>query len=207
MNDYPLPDPNAHGNTAEERLPHSKERGIEQFLEQPQDAYAIFQLKNNEGTRDYYFESMARLQKRGLSVENKHYDLIYTAHLPSEPTATTQDYLNDLYQKFNIAHPAEFTGHSLSISDVIVLKQAGEISCHYIDSFGFSKLPSFLHSDNPLRNAEMAMEDDYGMIDGILNNGKSPALVESEKPSILDQLKTPSASKERPSKNQAEQER
>ena len=72
--------------------------------------------------------------------------------------------------KFNTAHPQEFTGHSLSVSDIVVLRQKGAVSSHYVDSVGFVQLPAFL-PDNYLKNAEMSMEDDYGMIDGIINNG------------------------------------
>ena len=66
--------------------------------------------------------------------------------------------------------PGDFTGHSLSVSDIVVLKQQGSVSSHYVDSVGFVQLPAFL-PDNYLKNAEMSMEDDYGMIDGIINNG------------------------------------
>lgn len=179
----------------------------QQFLEQPQDAFAIYQLKEDEGLRDYRFEGMTSLQRRGLSVEHKHYELIYTAPLPTKTTATTQDHLNDLYQQFNIAHPAGFIGHSLSISDVVVIKQAGVVSSHYVDRIGFSELPTFLEADNPLRSAEMAMEDDYGMIDGIVNNGKSPALKDAEKPCILNQLKAQPRGETTPPRKRAEQER
>lgn len=72
--------------------------------------------------------------------------------------------------KFNTAHPQDFTGHSLSVSDIVVLRQQGAVSSHYVDSVGFAQLPAFL-PDNYLKNAEMSMEDDYGMIDGIINNG------------------------------------
>ena len=68
-------------------------------------------------------------------------------------------------------HPADFKGHSLSVSDIVALKQNGVVSCHYVDSIGFRELPNFLKPENYLKNAEMAMEDDYGMIDGIINNG------------------------------------
>ena len=95
--------------------------------------------------------------------------------------------LEDLYTKFNIQHPEDFRGHSLSVSDIVALKQNGVVSCHYVDSFGFAELPGFMRPENYLKNAEMAMEDDYGMIDGVINNGKSLAV--EEKPSVLEKLK------------------
>ena len=79
--------------------------------------------------------------------------------------------LESLYARFNLDRPEDFHGHSLSVSDVIALKQNGRLSCYYTDSFGFQKLPDFIPPVNALRNAEMAMEDDLNMIDGIINNG------------------------------------
>ena len=96
--------------------------------------------------------------------------------------------LESLYKKFNIDHPADFTGHSLSVSDIVALKTGGVVSCHYVDSVGFTELPDFLQAGNHLKNAEMALEDDYGMIDGIINNGKA----DRERPSVLDKLKAAS---------------
>ena len=80
-----------------------------------------------------------------------------------------------------------FTGHSLSVSDIVALRQNGVVSCHYVDSIGFQELPGFLKPENYLKAAEMAMEDDYGMIDGVINNGKKEE--PAEKASVLDQLK------------------
>ena len=80
----------------------------------------------------------------------------------------------------------------MSVSDVVGLKINGKISTHYVDSTGFRELSNFIHRDNPLKNAEMSVEDDYGMIDGIINNGKSTSLQESkERPSVANQLKQP----------------
>jgi antirestriction protein ArdC len=148
------------------------------FLNNPADSYAIYQLKNGDELRDYHFEGMERLQKAGLSVERGNYELVYTdeLHYPGD----TYDKLNGLYQTFNINHPADFTGHSLSVSDIVALKQDGVVSCHYVDSFGFQELPSFLKQDNYLKTTEMAMEDDYGMLDGIINNGPKATVAELE---------------------------
>ena len=71
-----------------------------------------------------------------------------------------------IYQRFNVDHPADFKGHSLSVSDIVALKKDGVVSCHYVDSIGFRELPGFM-SENYLKAAEMSLEDDYSMIDGI----------------------------------------
>jgi hypothetical protein len=92
----------------------------------------------------------------------------------------TQDRLDDLYQTFNIDRPEDFGGHSLSVSDIVALRQNGVVSCHYVDSRGFKELPGFLQPENYLKNAEMAVEDDYGMIDGIVNNGPKQTSAEIE---------------------------
>ena len=95
--------------------------------------------------------------------------------------------LEELYAKFNVSRPDDVTGHSLSVSDIVALRQNGVVSCHYVDSIGFQELPGFLKPENYLKAAEMAMEDDYGMIDGVINNGKKEE--PAEKASVLDQLK------------------
>ena len=95
--------------------------------------------------------------------------------------------LEQIYVEFNLHRPADFTGHSLSVSDIVALKQDGVVSYHYCDSIGFKELPDF-GKESPLKNAEMLLEDDYSMIDGRINNGKS-ALVEEKKPSIMEKLK------------------
>ena len=85
-----------------------------------------------------------------------------------------------LYETFNLRRPEDFRGHSLSVSDIVALKQNGVVSCHYVDSRGFKALPDFLKPENYLKNAEMAMEDDYGMIDGVINNGPKQTVAELE---------------------------
>ena len=75
------------------------------------------------------------------------------------------------YEQFNLKKPVDFHSPSLSVSDIVAIKQDGKVSCHYCDSVGFTEIPGFL-PDNPLKNAEMMLEDDYGMIDGIINNGQ-----------------------------------
>ena len=101
--------------------------------------------------------------------------------------------------------PNDFRGHSMSVSDIVALKVAGEVSFHYVDSVGFQKLENFMNPENYLKYAEMALEDDYGMIDGIINNGKADT---EERPSVLEQLKEmPVAdTPHKPSKNHLERD-
>jgi len=99
--------------------------------------------------------------------------------------------LEGLYTKFNVDQPEDFRGHSLSVSDIVALKTDDVVSFHYVDSIGFRELRGFMKPENYLKNAEMAVEDDYGMLDGIVNNGKAP--VTEERSSVLAQLKERSA--------------
>ena len=165
------------------------------FLNAPGDSFAIYQLKRNDDTANLRFESYSWLEKQGLEPQYDNYDLVYTGALTSEGSQIEK--LEDLYRTFNIDHPQDFTGHSLSKSDIVALKQDGVVSYHYVDSIGYRELPNFNKPENYLKAAEMQMEDDYGMIDGIINNGpKEPekpvkALKETKakKPSVLAKLR------------------
>ena len=236
----------------------------EQAQAVPRDTFSIYQLKPGDATRDYRFEPLDAIRNNGLSVKPENYELVYTAPL------TEQDSLESIYTRFNIDHPADFKGHSLSVSDIVVLHQDGKDTAHYCDRFGFSQVPEFLQperaaevtiptpdqmatqeristprgsfcvtamsreqmeaagygfhhqsddgkylimgngtrafavaaeqpeQDNPLRTAEMTLEDDYGMIDGVINNGRRGEELEKaqeyaerttpEKPSIRERL-------------------
>ena len=155
------------------------------FLDSTSDSYAILQLRRIPETFDVSFESLERLRRMGTEPNFDHYEVVYFDKLP--PYTDQSVMLEQLYVKFNIDHPADFRGHSLSVSDIVALKTGGVVSCHYVDSFGFQELPGFMKPENYLKNAEMAMEDDYGMIDGVINNGKSAAT--EERKSVLQQLK------------------
>ena len=236
----------------------------EQAQTVPKDTFSIYQLKSGNETRDYRFEPLDAIRSNGLSVKPENYELVYTAPL------TEQDSLESIYTRFNIDHPADFKGHSLSVSDIVVLHQDGKDTAHYCDRFGFSLVPEFLlperatevtiptpdqmatqeristprgsfcvtnmtreqmqaagygvhhqsddgkylimgngtrafavlaqqpEQENPLRTAEMTLEDDYGMIDGVINNGRRGEELEKaqeyaertkpEKPSIRERL-------------------
>ncbi len=120
-----------------------------QFLEQSQNAYAIYHLKSGEDLREYRFEGMERLSNLGLTVERDNYDLIYTAPL-ADFDGNKDHSLNKLFEQFNINHPADFKGHSLSVSDIVALKVDSTVSSHYVDRFGFKELPQFLKSAPPV---------------------------------------------------------
>ena len=167
---------------------------MEAFLTAINDTYAIMQLKEGEETRPMRFLSYEALQRSGNQPKIDRYELVYVA--PLLPYKDQNTLLDEIYEKFNIAHPADFYGHSLSVSDLVAIRANGQVSCHYVDSIGFKELPEFLKPENYLKYAEMSMEDDYGMIDGIINNGKAPALQQAEeRKSILEKLK---AAKEPP---------
>lgn len=149
------------------------------FLENPQDAFLIYQLRRGGELDAYRFMNYDYLQSKGVTPERGGYDAIYTGGLADYGDNKTN--LDMIYQRFNVDHPADFKGHSLSVSDIVALKQNGVVSCHYVDSIGFRELPNFLKPENYLKNAEMLLEDDYGMIDGIINNGpKQPTVADLE---------------------------
>ena len=205
---------------------------------EPVGSFSIYQLKGGNETLDYRFEPLDSIHRNGLSVKPENYELVYEAPL------TEKDNLESIYTRFNVDRPADFTGHSLSVSDIVVLHQDGKDTAHYCDRAGFSEVPEFLQpaqksreiteriqtprgsfylcgmtreqmeadgygfhhasedgkylimangtqayavradapeKDNPLRTAEMTLEDDYGMIDGVINNGRRGEELEKAK--------------------------
>ena len=203
-----------------------------------ENSFSIYQLKGGNETLDYRFEPLDSIHRNGLSVKPENYELVYEAPL------TEKDNLESIYTRFNVDRPADFTGHSLSVSDIVVLHQDGKDTAHYCDRAGFSEVPEFLQpaqksreiteriqtprgsfylcgmtreqmeadgygfhhasedgkylimangtqayavradapeKDNPLRTAEMTLEDDYGMIDGVINNGRRGEELEKAK--------------------------
>ena len=223
---------------------------------EPVGSFSIYQLKGGNETLDYRFEPLDSIHRNGLSVKPENYELVYEAPM------TAKDNLESIYTRFNVDRPADFTGHSLSVSDIVVLHQDGKDTAHYCDRAGFSEVPEFLQpaqksreiteriqtprgsfylcgmtreqmeadgygfhhasedgkylimangtqayavradapeKDNPLRTAEMTLEDDYGMIDGVINNGRRGEELEKarehaertqpeKKPSIRERL-------------------
>ena len=112
---------------------------------QPENTFSIYQLKGGDETRDYRFEPLEQLRELGLSVQKDNYDLVYSAPLADGET------LEDLFVRFNVERPEDFTGHSLSVSDVIVLHHGEQQSAHYCDSFGFTEVPEFLQQEQDIR--------------------------------------------------------
>lgn len=196
---------------------HIPPRDVEQrFLNSPTDAMAIYQLR-----RDAPVElRFANLGSLAAPPDPANYEAVYTREV--YPDDDTGRILENFYYIFNDERPGDFVGHSLSVSDIVALKQDGKVSYHYCDSMGFQELPAFQKPKNYLKAAEMSMEDDYGMIDGIINNGsKQPTVADLEaqvkagmsislmdlaeaahrekKKSVLEQLKSQPA-QERPHK-------
>ena len=201
---------------------HIPPRDVEQrFLNSPTDSMAIYQLR-----RDAPVElRFANLGSLAAPPDPANYEAVYTREV--YPDDDTGRILENFYYIFNDERPGDFVGHSLSVSDIVALKQDGKVSYHYCDSMGFQELPAFQKPENYLKAAEMSMEDDYGMIDGIINNGsKQPTVANLEaqvkagmsislmdlaaaahrerdagerKPSVLEQLKSQPA-QERPHK-------
>ena len=196
---------------------HIPPRDVERrFLNSPTDSMAIYQLR-----RDAPVElRFANLGSLAAPPDPANYEAVYTREV--YPDDDTGRILENFYYIFNDERPGDFVGHSLSVSDIVALKQDGKVSYHYCDSMGFQELPAFQKPENYLRAAEMSMEDDYGMIDGIINNGpKQPTVADLEaqvkagmsislmdlaeaahrekKKSVLEQLKSQPA-QERPHK-------
>lgn len=126
-------------NTKESEVVHSNDI----------DTFAIYQLKEGDELHYHRFASMKQLEKDNLAVDRDNYNLVYTAPLLQGET------LDDIYRQFNLAHPKGFTGHSLSISDVIVIQCDGEITSHYVDSFGFAELPAFLGNEKQKEQSQI----------------------------------------------------
>lgn len=155
---------------------HIPPRDVEQrFLNSPTDSMAIYQLR-----RDAPVElRFANLGSLAAPPDPANYEAVYTREV--YPDDDTGRILENFYYIFNDERPGDFVGHSLSVSDIVALKQNGKVSYHYCDSMGFQELPAFQKPENYLKAAEMSMEDDYGMIDGIINNGsKQPTVANLE---------------------------
>ena len=230
------------------------------------DIFAIYQIKGGPETRDYRFEAYESLQEAGLAVDRQNYDLVYTAPLDGKTT------LEDIYRTFNLDRPADFTGHSLSISDIVVLTRSGKEEAHYCDSFGFTPVPEFFlqrekqltprelptgesiqtprgsflvtdmsreqleaagygfhhqsedgkylimgngtdafaipaQQESPIKAAEMTTEQNYNMIDGVLNNAPTMSELEAkakagEQISLFDVAEAAKAAAQKPKQPQ-----
>ena len=128
---------------------YAKAQETAKTAEQDKGTFSIYQLKHGDETRDLRFEPYDRLQATGNVVDKANYELVYSAEL------TPGTYLEDIYTRFNIDHPKDFKGHSLSVSDVVVLHQNGQDTAHYVDSFGYKNVPEFLQEQKQLTPDEL----------------------------------------------------
>lgn len=119
------------------------------LFEEPQDRYGIYQLREDRDGTDYRFMGMAYLQEQGITVDGADYQFVYGDELQEG------DVLEALYTKFNTDHPADYIGHPLSVSDVVVLKKDGELTAHYVDSFGYQELPEFIEQRKKAQEIQM----------------------------------------------------
>ena len=179
------------------------EQEAEKAAEPDKDTFSIYQLKRGDETRDFRFEPYDRLQAAGNVVDKANYELVYSAEL------TPGTSLEDIYTRFNIDHPKDFKGHSLSVSDVVVLHQNGQDAAHYVDSFGYKEVPEFLQEQtqqpekiNPLKHVEDTIEQNDNSFDGIINNTPTVDELEAkvkagEQISLVDLAEAIKADKER----------
>ena len=133
-----------------ERQEHQQERE-QAFLSQNRDCFAIYQVSRDD-PQNVRFMNLDWLKSHDISIDRSNYDLIYTA--PLRESGTVPEQLEKLYEQFNLQKPADFHSPSMSVSDIVAIKQDGKVSCHYCDSVGFTQIPGFL-PENPLKNAEI----------------------------------------------------
>ena len=164
---------------------------------EPGDSFSIYQVPAGPEGRDFRYRSYEELQAAGLAVDRKNYELVYTAPLDGKTT------LENIYRTFNTDdRPADFRGHSLSVSDVIVINRGGKEEAHYCDSIGFTPVPEFMQ-ESPIKTAEMSTEQNYNMIDGTLNNAPSMGELEArakagEQISLFDVAEAAKAEAQKP---------
>ena len=166
-------------------------------LPEPGDSFSIYQVPAGPEGRDFRYRSYEELQAAGLAVDRKNYELVYTAPLDGKTT------LENIYRTFNTDdRPADFRGHSLSVSDVVVINRGGKEEAHYCDSIGFTPVPEFMR-ESPIKTAEMSTEQNYNMIDGTLNNTPSMGELEArakagEQISLFDVAEAAKAEAQKP---------
>ena len=103
-----------------------------------QPNFSIYQVPPGPEGRDFRYRSYEDLQADGLSVDRKNYQLVYTAPLDKDTT------LDEIYRRFNIEHPADYKGHSLSTGDIVVFRQDGKQTAYYVDEGAdYRQVPEF----------------------------------------------------------------
>ncbi len=185
-----------------DRMQHQPERE-KAFLDHAADCFAIYQVRDDDALRDIRFESLDWLKSKGRAVERDNYDLVYTA--PLSTFASADAALDQLWYQFNNDHPADFQHPSVSVSDIIVLKRDGVVSCHYCDSFGFEQLTDFI-SQKPTV-AELEAQVKAGQ--AISLSDLADAVHWEKKKSVVAQLKNQPAQERKKTapKKSAEKER
>ena len=187
----------AAGMTVEEYAAAGYEAPAQEAAPEPGDTFSIYQVPAGPEGRDIRFRSYEELQAAGLAVDRKNYELVYTAPLDGKTT------LENIYRTFNTDdRPADFRGHSLSVSDVVVINRGGKEEAHYCDSIGFTPVPEFMR-ESPIKTAEMSTEQNYNMIDGTLNNAPSMGELEArakagEQISLFDVAEAAKAEAQKP---------
>ncbi len=184
-----------------DRLNHQKERE-RAFLDYGGDCFAIYQIKDGAEQRDLRFMNMDWLMSKGLTVERGNYDLVYTGELAPGLGSST---LEKLWERFNTDHPADYHRPSMSVSDIIAVKQDGVVSCHYCDSFGFEQLTDFI-SQKPTV-AELEAQVKAGQTISLTD--LADAVHREKKKSVVAQLKNQPAQERKKTapKKSAEKER
>lgn len=135
-----------------------------QLLYGNSDKYGIYQLKHNPELDHLRFEGTESLKRMGITKDNfdaiipENYELIYVGNLSELQEQTQDETLEAIYEKFNIDHPEDYRGHSLSVSDIVVLHQNGENSAHFVDSFGFTGLPDFIQTLEGVKEQEAEID-------------------------------------------------
>ena len=182
----------------EDVLERAEQTLAQRSADQPErDTFSIYQVPAGPEGRDFRFRSYEELQAAGLAVDRKNYALVYTAPLDGKTT------LENIYRTFNADdRPADFRGHSLSVSDVVVINRGGKEEAHYCDSIGFTPVPEFMR-ESPIKTAEMSTEQNYNMIDGTLNNAPSMGELEArakagEQISLFDVAEAAKAEAQKP---------
>ena len=127
----------------------------EQLLYASTDKYGIYQLKPNLELDSLRFEGTESLKRMGITKDNfdaikpENYTLLYVGELSELQKETQGATLEAIFEKFNLDHPEDFRGHSLSVSDIVVLHQNGQNTAHFVDSFGYTEIPDFLREQTP----------------------------------------------------------
>jgi hypothetical protein len=129
------------------------ETSDESYASMSQRQFSIYQLRRSDDLHGIRFESFDYLQRNGIPCDIRNYDLVYSGHMRPNET------LESLFYKFNMKHPEDFQGHSLSVSDVVVIKERGKSTAHYVDSFGFKQVDRFEKS--PVRTQESRNTRDF----------------------------------------------